>query len=57
VDYTARSGFFPEERHEYVNLGKPAPSPASASAASYGSPKWRDWVLDYDASKPFFKGR
>ena len=22
---------------------------------SYGSPKWRDWVLDYDASKPFFK--
>ena len=22
---------------------------------SYGSSKWRDWVLDYDQSKPFFK--
>jgi aryl-alcohol dehydrogenase (NADP+) len=22
---------------------------------TYGSPKWRDWVLDEEASKPFFK--
>ena len=23
---------------------------------SYGSSRWRDWVLDYDASLPFFRG-
>ena len=22
---------------------------------SYGSSKWRDWVLDYDAALPFFR--
>jgi len=22
---------------------------------TYGSSKWRDWVLDYEASKPFIK--
>src|ERR1700692_2265482 len=22
---------------------------------TYGSPKWRDWVLDEDASRPFIK--
>lgn len=42
---------------EYVNLGTTGlkVSRICLGCMSYGSSKWRDWVLDYDASKPFFK--
>ncbi len=42
---------------EYANLGSTGlkVSRICLGCMSYGSPKWRDWVLDYDASKPFFK--
>src|SRR5882762_9812808 len=42
---------------EYVSLGKTGlkVSRICLGCMSYGSPKWRDWVLDYDQSKPFFK--
>lgn len=41
----------------YVNLGRPGlkVSRICLGCMSYGSSKWRDWVLDYDASKSFFK--
>jgi aryl-alcohol dehydrogenase (NADP+) len=42
---------------EYVNLGRTGVkvSRICLGCMSYGTPKWRDWVLDYDASKPFFR--
>ncbi|HEX7813314.1 MAG TPA: aldo/keto reductase [Burkholderiales bacterium] len=42
---------------EYANLGTTGlkVSRICLGCMSYGSSKWRDWVLDYDASKPFFK--
>ncbi len=42
---------------EYVNLGSTGlkVSRICLGCMSYGSPKWRDWVLDYDTSKPFFR--
>lgn len=42
---------------EYVNLGKTGlkVSRICLGCMSYGASKWRDWVLDYDQSKPFFK--
>ncbi|HVY05927.1 MAG TPA: aldo/keto reductase [Burkholderiales bacterium] len=42
---------------DYVNLGTTGlkVSRICLGCMSYGSSKWRDWVLDYDASKPFFK--
>ena len=40
---------------EYVRLGTTGLkiSRICLGTMSYGSSKWRDWVLDYDASKPF----
>ena len=40
---------------EYVNLGTTGlkVSRICLGTMTYGSPKWRDWVIDYDASKPF----
>ena len=42
---------------EYVNLGSTGlkVSRICLGCMSYGSSKWRDWVLDYDASKPFIQ--
>ena len=42
---------------EYMSLGKTGlqVSRLCLGCMSYGSPKWRDWVLDYDAALPFFK--
>lgn len=42
---------------EYTNLGTTGLkiSRICLGCMSYGSPKWRDWVLDYEASKPFYK--
>ena len=42
---------------QYVNLGTTGlkVSRICLGCMSYGSSKWRDWVLDYDASKPFYK--
>ena len=42
---------------EYTNLGTTGlkVSRICLGCMSYGSPKWRDWVLDYDAAKPFYK--
>jgi aryl-alcohol dehydrogenase-like predicted oxidoreductase len=41
----------------YVNLGSTGlkVSRICLGCMSYGSSKWRDWVLDYGASKSFFK--
>jgi aryl-alcohol dehydrogenase (NADP+) len=42
---------------DYVNLGSTGlkVSRLCLGMMSYGSPKWRDWVLDYDQSVPFVK--
>jgi len=42
---------------DYVNLGTTGlkVSRICLGCMSYGSSKWRDWVLDYDASKPFYQ--
>jgi aryl-alcohol dehydrogenase-like predicted oxidoreductase len=42
---------------EYVNLGRSGlkVSRICLGAMTYGSPKWRDWVLDEEHSRPFFK--
>jgi len=40
---------------QYVNLGNTGlkVSRICLGCMTYGSPRWRDWVLDYDRSKPF----
>jgi aryl-alcohol dehydrogenase (NADP+) len=46
------------ERMEYVNLGKSGlkVSRLCLGMMSYGSSKWRPWVLDERPSRPFIKG-
>ncbi len=41
----------------YVNLGATGlrVSPICLGMMTYGSPKWRPWVLDEDASRPFIR--
>src|SRR4051812_33078249 len=47
----------PEPRMEYVNLGRTGVkvSRLCLGCMTYGSSKWRPWVLDEDASRPFFR--
>ncbi|MCH7663701.1 MAG: aldo/keto reductase [Chloroflexi bacterium] len=42
---------------DYVNLGRSGlkVSRICLGMMSYGSPKWRDWVLDEEASRPFVR--
>ncbi len=42
---------------EYVRLGKTGlkVSRICLGTMTYGSSKWRDWVLDEEASKPFIR--
>src|SRR3990170_5577945 len=42
---------------EYVNLGHTGlkVSRICLGMMTYGSPKWRDWTLDEEASRPFVK--
>ena len=42
---------------KYVNLGSTGTrvSRICLGCMTYGSSQWRDWVLDYDASLPFFE--
>ena len=42
---------------EYIQLGKTGVkvSRLCLGCMSYGTPKWRPWVLDEEASRPFFK--
>jgi aryl-alcohol dehydrogenase (NADP+) len=42
---------------QYVNLGRAGlkVSRLCLGCMSYGTPKWREWVLDEDASRPYFK--
>ena len=42
---------------DYVNLGKTGlkVSRICLGMMSYGTPQWREWVLDEDASRPFIK--
>jgi len=42
---------------DYVNLGKTGlkVSKLCLGCMTYGSSEWRPWVLDYDASLPFFR--
>jgi len=42
---------------EYINLGKTGlkVSRICLGCMTYGTSKWRDWILDEDASRPFFK--
>jgi len=42
---------------EYVNLGATGlkVSRLCLGCMTYGTPKWRDWVLDEEASRPFFR--
>jgi len=42
---------------DYVNLGTTGlkVSRVCLGCMSYGTPKWREWVLDEDASRPFFR--
>ena len=42
---------------DYVNLGHTGlkVSRICLGMMTYGSPQWRDWVLDEEASRPFVK--
>ena len=42
---------------ETINLGKSGPnvSRICLGMMTYGTPKWRDWVLDEDTAEPFIK--
>jgi aryl-alcohol dehydrogenase (NADP+) len=42
---------------EYVNLGRSGlkVSKICLGTMTYGTPKWREWVLDEEESRPFFK--
>ncbi len=42
---------------DYVNLGRTGikVSRICLGCMTYGSPKWREWVLDDNASRPFFR--
>lgn len=42
---------------DYVNFGKTGlkVSRICLGCMTYGSPKWRDWILDEAAAKPFFR--
>lgn len=42
---------------DYINLGRSGlkVSRICLGAMSYGTPKWRDWVLNEEDSRPFFK--
>jgi len=42
---------------EYINLGKTGlkVSRICLGMMTYGTPKWRDWVLDEEASRPFIQ--
>ena len=42
---------------ELVNLGRTGlkVSPLCLGCMTYGSPKWRPWVLDEESSRPFFR--
>lgn len=42
---------------EYVNLGRTGikVSRLCLGCMTYGSPKWREWVLDEEQSRPFFR--
>jgi aryl-alcohol dehydrogenase-like predicted oxidoreductase len=42
---------------DYVNLGKTGlkVSRLCLGCMTYGTPAWRDWVLDEEASRPFFR--
>jgi 1-deoxyxylulose-5-phosphate synthase len=42
---------------EYVNLGNTGlkVSRLCLGCMTYGSPTWRDWILDEEASRPFFR--
>src|SRR3954469_11872449 len=42
---------------DYVNLGKTGlkVSRICLGCMTYGTSKWRDWVLDEDAARPFYK--
>ncbi len=42
---------------EYVNLGSTGlkVSRLCLGCMTYGSPKWRDWVLDYEQAKRLMK--
>jgi aryl-alcohol dehydrogenase (NADP+) len=50
-------GLHQEDAMEMVRLGRTGlqVSRICLGTMTYGSPKWRDWVLDEDASMPFFK--
>ena len=41
---------------DYVRLGRTGlkVSRLCLGCMTYGSPKWRDWILDEQASRPFF---
>ena len=42
---------------QYVNLGRTGlkVSRICLGCMTYGTPTWREWVLDEEASRPFFK--
>lgn len=42
---------------DYINLGKTGlkVSRICLGCMTYGTPQWRDWVLDEEASRPFFR--
>ena len=42
---------------QYINFGKTGlkVSRICLGCMTYGTPQWRDWVLDEDASRPFFR--
>jgi len=51
------SGFTYNDKMQYANLGKSGlkVSRICLGMMSYGTPQWREWVLDYNASVPFIK--
>src|SRR5581483_5383889 len=47
----------PPDNMDYVNLGKSGlkVSRLCLGAMSYGSSKWRPWILDEEAARPFIR--
>src|SRR5438876_2712841 len=57
ANVAGRHGSFKNDRMQLVNLGRTGVqvSRLCLGCMTYGTPKWRPWVLDEEASRPFYR--